>query len=552
MGRVSGKLPLNAAERDVVVALRDQTPHTWSIVPGVRWAKRNERGYVSDGEADVVVLAPGLGMLVVEVKGSREFRVTESGWQRKDGGAWLTLDRSPVDQATSNAHELKRLLCEEHRWGSTFPGLFAWLVVYPNGELRGVPGLFDPVTLATRREMGGLHAKSRDALASRGSEALGKGFTDGVAEVALRSLTSAEFRIVPADGAKEVTEDKAAIDRLTQQQFGALSGLFSLPSVEVAGPAGSGKTVLAMWHLQSVLEAGRRAIYICYNKRLAESLRGKNPGNEEHIQSIDSYFGKVCPGVTSSPGDLTEFYRSILPNDVFDKVSAWPDTKKFDAVIIDEAQDLSEQQLLALQVFKKDSGTWAVFSDRRQDVYRQSVGAGPAADVLFKLSLNCRNTAAINRATNSCVGSDVRSMPGVPEGVAVTVEKVGRNQMANRAFEIAKGWKEASPNSVAVLSPRSRSESSMASVASGHGITLTEALDEIDSPRKAYFSTIKSFKGIEADGVVLIDAVSPEQGMKFFSMEDLYVGCTRGRTRLAILVSDDDSLTFFKKRLSQP
>lgn len=552
MGRVWGKLPLNAAERDVVVALRDQTPHAWAVVPSVRWAKKNERGYVSDGEADVVVLAPGLGMLVVEVKGSREFRVTESGWQRKEGGSWLTLDRSPVDQATSNAHELKRLLCEEHHWGSNFPGLFAWLVVYPNGELKGVSGLFDPVTLATRRDMGGLHAKSRDALASRGSESLGKGFTDAVAEVALRTLTSAEFRIVPADGAKEVTEDKAVIERLTQQQFGVLSGLFSLPSVEVAGPAGSGKTVLAMWHLQSVLEAGRRAIYICYNKRLAESLRAKNPEIGDHIHSIDSYFGKVCPGLSSSAGDPAEFYRSELPNHVFDRVSAWPDSKKFDAVVVDEAQDLSEQQILALQVFKKDSGTWAAFSDRRQDVYRQSAGAPLAADVLFRLSLNCRNTAAINRATNSCVGTEVRSMPGVPEGVAVTVEKVGRNQMANRALEIAKGWKEASPNSVAILSPRSRPESSMASVASGHGVALTEALDELESPRKAYFSTIKSFKGIEADGVVLIDAVSPEQGMKFFSMEDLYVGCTRGRTRLAILVSDDESLAFFKKRIGQP
>lgn len=550
MAKIFGKMPLNVAEKDVVVALKGQAPVDWLVIPGVRWAKRREHGPVMDGEADVVVLVPNLGMLIIEVKGSREMRVTESGWQRLEAGCWVDLGRSPVEQATSNAYELKRLLCDANGWKESFPGLFGWLVVYPNGHANIVPGLVDVTTLATRQDMGRLQAKVQSALLAKGSEGIGRNFTAGVQEAAAKVLTSSEFRIVPADGAKEVSDDKDAIERLTQQQFSALKGLFELPSVAVAGPAGSGKTILALWHLQSVIDAGGKAFYTCYNKNLAESLRLKNPELKEHIQSVDSFFGKTCPGVARGKGPLDEFFRTILPNAVFDQVSAWDDDEKFDAVIVDEAQDLSEDQLIALQAFKKNKGGWAAFMDRRQDLYKRSAEDFDA-DVLYRLSHNCRNTVAINKATNACAGSDVTSMPGMPDGVAVVVEKSGKQQMANRAFQFAKEWKDNSKNSVAILSPRVLADSAMAGSLIGHGISLTEDIGGLHHPRRALFSTIRGFKGIEADCVVVVDAVSPEVGEKFFTVEDLYVACTRARTRLVILVSDDRSYAYFKEKLGK-
>lgn len=319
----------------------------------------------------------------------------------------------------------------------------------------------------------------------------------------------------------------------------------------MAGPAGSGKTILAMWHLQSVIDAGGKAFYICYNKNLAESLRLKNPGLKEHIQSVDSFFGKTCPGVVRGKGPLDDFFRTTLPNAVFDQISAWDDDEKFDAVIVDEAQDLSEDQLIALQAFKKNKGAWAAFMDKRQDLYKRSEKEDFDADVLYRLSHNCRNTVAINKATNACVGSEVASMPGMPDGVAVVVEKIGKQQMANRAFQFAKEWKENSNNSVAILSPRVMVDSAMSGSSIGHGIGLTEDIGELQHPRKALFSTVKSFKGIEADCVVVVDAISPEVGERYFTLEDLYVACTRARTRLVILVPDDRSFAYFEQKLGK-
>lgn len=546
MAKVFGSLPLNDAEKKVILALKEQLPADCLVIPSVRWAKKNERGYIRDGEADIVVLVPKLGMLVVEVKGSKEIRVTDQGWARLEDGQWIVLDRTPIEQATSNAYELKRIVCGSQRWGDNFPGLLGWLAVYPNGNASMVPALIEPETLVTRRDMASLKGKVQQALSMRGSDGIASLFTEATQEAVARVLTSSEFRVIPADGAEEVSEDKNSIEKLTQQQFAVLRGLFELPSVAIAGPAGSGKTLLALARLESLLEAGSRAFYACFNKDLAKFIRQRNPALADHIHSVDSMFGKTCPGL-SKGSDANEFFRKVLPNQVFDEVSGWSEEKKFDAVLVDEAQDLSEDQLLALNSFVRKGGSWSVFLDRRQDIFKPKSDEDLFVDVVYRLSHNCRNTVQINRSTNAYVGSEIASMPGMPEGVNVAIERIGKGQMANRAFELAKDWQSHGQNSIAILSPYTLDKSSMAGKRIGHGISLTEQLGEIASAGKAYFSTIKSFKGIEADCVIVIDAGAPKADTPF-SMEDLYVACTRARTRLAILTDNDEAVHFFQRK----
>lgn len=549
MAKVLGLVPKhNAAEEKVVLALKEQLPSDWLIIPSMRWNKYSARG-VHDAEADVVVLAPGLGLLVVEVKGSPQIRVSDGIWERFDARAtrWVEVSPSPVAQATQNSYDVVKILCDRLQIQGQFPGRFGWLVVYPNGVANQVPAMFDHTTLATRSHMGKLHASVRGALLARASSSTGADFTTSLAEAAATVLTSGEFKILPADGQEEVSSDKEAIDLLTRQQFAALRGLFEFPSVAVAGPAGSGKTILAIWRLEASISAGQRALYVCYNNRLAEALRLKNPTLAACIYSAAQLFGKTCPG-RRPVGDLDSFHRKELPNHVFDEVSGWDDDKKFDAIILDEAQDLSETQVLALNSFVKVGGSWSVFLDQRQDLYGSDLDGGLMTDVLFRLSHNCRNTMSINARTNHFVGSTIDSMPGMPRGVPVTVEKVRRPQMANRAFQLAAEWGAGSTNSVAILSPNVLEKSSMAGSGKGHGVTLSNELADLQVAGKAYFSTIKSFKGIEADCVIVVDADNPQSGNPAFKLEDLYVACTRAKTRLAILADDEEIIEFYRDK----
>jgi DNA helicase IV len=134
----------------------------------------------------------------------------------------------------------------------------------------------------------------------------------------------------------------------------------------------------------------------------------------------------------------------------------------------------------------------------------------------------------------------------MPRGVPVTVEKVKRPQMANRAFQLASEWGARSSNSVAILSPYVLEKSAFVGSEKGHGVTLSMDLADLQVEGKAYFSTIKSFKGIEADCVIVIDADDPNRGNPAFTLEDLYVACTRAKARLAILVHDEATAGFYR------
>jgi DNA helicase IV len=82
---------------------------------------------------------------------------------------------------------------------------------------------------------------------------------------------------------------------------------------------------------------------------------------------------------------------------------------------------------------------------------------------------------------------------------------------------------------------------------------LTEDLANMGMPGQVCFSTIRSFKGIEAPAVILVDAVVPtDESNSFFHKEDLYVACTRPTTRLAILAKSAEAARWFGERVCRP
>lgn len=78
---------------------------------------------------------------------------------------------------------------------------------------------------------------------------------------------------------------------------------------------------------------------------------------------------------------------------------------------------------------------------------------------------------------------------------------------------------------------------------------LTEDIANLGKPGYVYFSTIKSFKGLEARQVILLHADVPNR-VPAFAAEDLYVACTRATGRLAILVSSEEASSWFSRAVN--
>lgn len=544
-----GALPADKWEREVYQQLKSQLPADWVVISSVGWSRQgpsDEWRYVRDGQADFVVLVPGLGMVVLEVKGSRGFRVAADGrWFRVTGtGQEALIDEPPPAQATRNMHELEDVVLKKMGWPG-FPGLYAYAVLYPQGKLVGAPpATYDSTTMIVASQMHELAPRLRQALFARGHAHRGDSFTTAVVQQVAQLLTSQSLRIVKVDTATDVQDDLAKVDELTRQQFAALQGIFAYPRVAVTGPAGSGKTVLALWRLAALVASGQRPLYLCYNKSLAEALQRRNQTLSEYIRNVDSYFRSVVANAGKLPPqaviqqDVSGFFRERLPELFMDVLVNWTNDERYDAIIVDEGQDFSDPQLIALlEMLKSDVGSYAFFADWRQDIFGKTASGAVGAEVVFALHHNCRNTVRINARTNRLAGTQVPSMPGVPEGSDPVVGYCATSAaMAARAWELAHAWK-AGGGQVAILSPWTLENSSMNGARRGHGMQLVTSLAEWADGDAVYFSTIKSFKGIEAASVIVVDLDIPREGTAF-QPEDLYVACTRATTRLALLAQN--------------
>lgn len=556
MPKIIGPVTADRWEREVRRQLLAQLPNDWTVVCNVTWSARNTTGYVRDGQSDFVVLVPDHGMVIAEVKGSREVRVGEDGnWYRRTYGrrgdtnaAEIRLDEAPPDQATRNMHELGRLINQVLRW-TEFHGAYAYVVIYPNGTVSAPPALLDPTTLICKTHMHDLARRLRTSLVARGSERVGQAFNVAICAEVAGVLAKRGFSVCAVDTELEVEDDDRSIDRLTRQQFAALKGAFELPRVAILGPAGSGKTVLAIWKLKALIEEGRRAIYVCFNKALAEFLRTQNPECAEVIANVDSLFHGIAKP-RGSHGDPSTFFSEELPQQVLDAALTLHTDEKYEAIIVDEGQDFGELRTIALLELLRDTDSqWLFFADWNQDVYKQQSDAPLGAEVVFRLYHNCRNTESVTAATNRYCDMNVLPMPGSPTGENPLVEYRGSPEsMAVRAWEIVH---ELQPQGGAViLSPYKLENSCMAGHVRGYGLELTRDLSKLGALGNVLFSTIRSFKGLEASVVVLVQAEQPGSHPTL-TLEDLYVACTRSKSRLAIITGSESSHRWFMSLLKR-
>ena len=541
MARVIGGSPSDRWEQLVKRELKRQLPDDWTVVCDVSYSWREEAGYIRDGQADFVVLVPDKGLVVIEVKGSRGILVT-------DAGDWLLIKRDgsqqkippPPEQATRNSYNLTSKLAALLDQKS-FPGLFGWVVVYPNGNVAGALDMYHPNSVVSKRDLGSLKKIVLTTLQDRGSEGLGSKFSQSFADKCSKFLVNGNFIVEPTDTELESEETAHQVENLTEQQFAALRGIFELKDVGVIGPAGSGKTLLAIWRLQAALDEGKSAIYVCFNKALAQFLKLKFPDVSSSIHSVDKFFTDLT---SVRNNGRPEFFTSTLPDEVMARSFS---LEQYDLIVVDEGQDFIGDRVLALRFLQKDDdhAQFLMFSDFNQSLYHDAEEMQNWPDVTFKLVHNCRNPVGINKATNAICDTDFQSMPGMVEGLPPAVSLVKTEKMALHAW--SKAYELYPKGGSVILSPYALKNSCMSEGPEvWHKLQLTTDVSKLGVEGYVYFSTIKSFKGLEAAHIILTEMDLPE-ATKALGTEDVFVALTRATSRLDLLTSSEDAYDFYSK-----
>ncbi len=526
----------SAAERRLYEGFLEQLDDGYVVYHSVDWVLAGRDGPV-EGEADFVIAHPELGVLALEAKGGGlEYDPATKRWRQRGRSGSHELREDPFHQAKDEMHSLVRILEAQPGWERWKPS-YGYGVALPDAiyDTAAHPGA-PPEVVIDRDDL--------QRLAERVPQVMGYWFRPGrrFGAEGMEALAMAlGFRIeIRAPLKLRFDEEDKKIVELTDEQAWILGFVSHRRRAAITGPAGSGKTLLAMAIAKRLAAKEQRTLLTCFNKRLAVYLKeeaGETPNLEvEHFHALcvrlAGEAGIQLPDPDPGPG--SDFYEHRLPEALAEAAAKLG--PRYDAIVVDEGQDFREwwwPALLALHV-DPDGGALYVFADDNQNLYG---GELPVAeeDTIGPLARNLRNTKQIGEfVTVFYEGSEPPISRG-PDGEPVQILGYESDEeLAHLLGVVLTNLVELEGvpvEDIVVLTPSGKEKSRLRNREKVNGFRLSEKLE----PGTVLATSVHGFKGLERPVVILA-----ELGDKH--AEDLnrylYVGASRARNHLIVLATE--------------
>lgn len=537
-------------ERDVARFLVELLPDNCIIYHSYPWLRtdRNDKGNttIKEGETDFVVIIPSHGMLVLEVKGGEiEFDSENRQWNRILSGGRLKEIQDPFEQARRNTHFLeKEIKRRGYNGASSLPFGYGYAAVFPDCEYSGdTPAGATPSIVLSAGDLQFIDRKIKLALTqwTRRDQPIPLTRED---IIKIQRAISPSFNLLPILFRK-IEDQEEKLFRLTNDQKMLLDFLAQRKRACINGVAGSGKTMLAQAQAEKFADAGVKTLLVCYNKTLAKWLRDNiSPDYAKNITVI--HFHGLCfelckkAGISFNPPHQNEdeFWQEDAPELLIEAIDSLDE--KFDAVIVDEGQDFQSDWWMPLELINSggDEGAMYVFFDPNQNLYVEQDSSLPALGEPFNLPVNCRNTKSIAILCSNILDKPIPTKGDAPIGdVPEVIQLDNRYEVQKQVERFVHEWVnkgKLSPSQVAILCPYKISNSSLSSANKIRGIEVTDDIDRWKENKGVLFSTVKGFKGLEADAIVLID-IPPVNEASLFKQADYYVACSRAKHLLTVV-----------------
>lgn len=320
----------------------------------------------------------------------------------------------------------------------------------------------------------------------------------------------------------QVEEIAERVSALTQDQMRFLDAVDANPRVLCSGGAGTGKTFLALELARRWAADGRQVLLACHSPWLRHWLAERF----------------ALPNLTVAMADKAQV------------AARRAGLERFDALIVDEGQDLLRLALLdpldRVLAGGLDQGRWCWF----QDINNQAGLFGPPepealalleslAPTRLPLTTNCRNTRQIIDLVQRTLGVDM-GVRGSGDGPAVVAHQARTSAEALRFLhaEIDRltGPGGLTPGEITLLSPQPFASSLAArlppALAAGIAVLDEYALRTFP-PSRISFAGISAFKGLENEAVIVTDLPRPTAPTPWH-----YVALSRARTCLTVIYGD--------------
>jgi hypothetical protein len=517
-------------------------------------------------EADFIVIAPS-GIYCLEVKGGDVER-RDGVWTIGRGAKSYTSHEGPFKQAQSARWALIDYL--DHRLGRRIRNelLVGWGVAFPDIYFDQTDPEWDPEVVYDVRDTGNSFAKYVERLEAYFKERatqtgrqpanqLSRSMRDQLVD-ALRG----DFDLVPSLRGMLLETERELVS-LSAEQHRVLDYALSEknPRIICDGPAGAGKTLIALEAARRLASDGLTVLLICYNDNLSRFLRldaWECAGVQvttlhRFLVDVIKRGGFAAQLRGQEPELHRDFFDRAVPElfesacDALCQEDALP---QYDALVIDEAQDvltpafLNCLDLVLSRGFK--NGRWLIFEDsqmqsglygRMEEALIASLREFGAAS--FDLKENFRNPREVALEASAVSGAAEpicrRSLRSPVDYRKVTDEK--DQAKALRALLVHLLKEGVPPATVSILSGRKLEECSVVKYAPDIGKPF-RPVSNTEMPNDDAFTicTIAGFKGLENDIIILTDL--PDRIDDERARAELYVGMTRARTKLYALVGE--------------
>ncbi len=529
----------SSAERRIFNLFKNNNKtENWYVLHSVGLSQHIHYMY---GEIDFVILAPLLGIFCLEVKGGR-VSIHNGVWKFTDrNNNSNTSSRGPFKQVEEGFFSLRKFLEKnlpsDKKYilnavsgvGVMFPDIF-----YSNvGTEEDKQLVYD----ASNNE--DIYTYILDLAAYTEDKMLQKHLNpyrpteDDIETV--RNLIRGDFSFEIT----RVSNTHLALDKMneiTSRQMSALSLIQVNNHCFFYGHAGTGKTIMAIETATRLQSQGLKVGLFCYNKLLAKwmnTVLEKNPYKPSYVGNIHSY---IMNNSALSQNSITDWKKMTS---IFVKNIINLRVEKFDAIVIDEAQDLSSPTYFIFfdSILKGglENGRVYIFGDfMTQNIFETDLPSYEKINLinlLFKnitkypLTINCRNTNNIHNLVSYSfnIEQEMWAPANIQGPPYEFIDLNDKQKIINTITNLLNSGVR--PDSITILSPFKINNSETAKIISTN--TTINAL--LNSEHGIVFSTIKSYKGLENDYIFVCDVKETDYN------ETLYVAFTRARYSLYIV-----------------
>jgi hypothetical protein len=479
-----------------------------------------------DIEIDLILLSASKGICIIENKGGHiEF----------NGQKWIQTDKNgsrPIDphkQVLKNMYSFREYLRANWNegniktdWMLVFPGSF-----FPNStHIPGVPRN----RIVDRSEVGSVLDQAIQIL-----EGNQQSYLPRSADWVTKAYEVFKGKsLIESDREIAIFNNYTFVKNQTHERRSLLQHIQDNNRFMVQGPAGSGKSWLAFEQADIWASQGLKVAIVVLNRGIESYMQMKNKEKKKNRAEWVGTFHMLMKALGSPIGMIEDYLgnEEAIDARILAAAENAAGNFKFDAIVVDEAQDIYDGWWPALMALLKDEKSkMAIFGDLDQKIAgnRGMPEKGFAKIRLFENLRNCRQIA--EAVAPFCSSQVIVRGPQAYEIEFVEVEtEAGAIDAAEDVVARITDEELWSLGEIALLTTKHQHPIHKDKVQTLEGSQAYWA--ELWAKEDVFYGTVAGFKGLERSVVILaIDGFHQDKDVSGL----LYVGMTRARDRLVVV-----------------